>query len=163
VECRIKNGSLFTCKHVAFHGMCTRIKGGFISVWICPHLKLESTRQPASLRITTSYPLSLEKWSVLPHCENSTNIKKTSWDLWSELQQCRYCRTEYKAGFEHDDGCTIKFTITVWKDLGQGPEAKEWKAHFPLQDSRSIPKLIQFHGGEIASVFQVRGTELGRR
>jgi hypothetical protein len=163
-ECQIKNGSLFTCKSIAFHGTCTGFERDSICFWICPHLELESIGRSASLRITTSYPFSPEeKWSMLLHCENSTNIKKTSWDLCSEIQQCRYCRTEYKASFEHDEGCTIKFTITIWKDLGQGPEAEEWKAHFPLQDWLSFPQPIQFYRGEIASIFQIRGGELGRR
>jgi hypothetical protein len=162
-ECQIKNGSLFTCKYTAFHGTCAGVERDSIVFWICPHLEFKSIGRSVSPCITTSSPLSLEeKWSMLLHCENGTNIKNTSWDLCSELQQCRYCRTEYKAGFEHHDGCTIKFTITIWKDLGQGPEADEWKAHFPLQDRLSFPQPIQFHGGEIASVFQVRGAELGR-
>lgn len=163
-ECQIKNGSLFTCKRIAFHGTCTGVERDSIFFWICPHLEFKSIGQPASLCITTSYSLSLgEMRSILLHCENSTNIKKTSRDLCSELRQCRYCRTEYKAVFKHDDGCTIKFTVTIWKDLGQGPEAEEWKAHFPLQDRLSFPQPIQFHGGEIASVFQGREAELGRR
>jgi hypothetical protein len=157
-ECQIKNGSLFTCKSIAFHGTRTGVEPDSIFIWICPHLELESIGRPASLRITTWHRLLPEKkWTMLLHCENSTNIKKTSWALCSQLQQCRYCRTEYKAGFEHDDGCTIKFTITIWKDLGQGPEAEEWKAHFPLEDWLSFPRPIQFHKGEIASVFQGRG------
>jgi hypothetical protein len=162
-ECRIKNGSLFTRERISFHGTCTGVDPHSIFFRICPHLECESIGRPASLCITIPYSLSHEeKWSMLLHCENSTNINKASWDLCSELQQCRYCRTEYQAGFKHDDGCTIKVTITVWKDLGQGPEAEEWKAHFPLENF-SFPQPIQFCGGEIASVFQGRGAELGRR
>ncbi|PVH80037.1 hypothetical protein DL98DRAFT_209943 [Cadophora sp. DSE1049] len=153
-ECRISNGSLFTCKRVAFHGKCTGVEPGSMWYWICPHLELERTERPASLRIITSYPSSLEKWSMILHCEKGANIKKTSWDLCSELQQCRYCRTEYKAVFEHGNGCTFKFTITIWKDLGQGPEGEEWKAQLPLEDGLSSPLPIHFHRGEIASVFQ---------
>ncbi|PMD54134.1 uncharacterized protein K444DRAFT_539965 [Hyaloscypha bicolor E] len=158
-ECRIKNGSLFTCKRVAFHGTYTAFERGSIRFFeICPHLELESIGRSASLRITSSYHVSRKRSSRLLHCEKSSNTKEG--DLCSELQQCRYCRTEYTAGFEYDDGCTIKLTITIWKDLGQGPEAEEWKAHFPLPDRRSFPQPIQFHGGEIASVFQEKGTDL---
>jgi hypothetical protein len=160
-ECQIKNGSLFTSKRVAFHGTCTAFERASIPFFrICPHLELETIGRSASLRITSSYRVSRKRRSWLLHCENSSNTKEG--DLCSELQQCRYCRTEYTAGFEYD-GRTIKLTITIWKDLGQGPEAEEWKAHFPLPDRRSFPQPIQFHGGEIASVFQERGTDLGRR
>lgn len=164
-DCRIRNGSLFTYKRISFHGTCTGptgIERDSIRFWICPHLDLDSTGRSTSLRITTSCPPFLEKWSILSHCENST-IKKISWDIYSELQQCRYCRTAYKAGFKHNNNCTIIFTITIWKDLGQGPESEEWKAQFPLQDRRLYPQPIQFHGEEIASVFHAGGTELGRR
>jgi F-box domain len=149
---QIRNGSLFTCKRIDFHGTCTVVERDSIFFWICPHLEIESTEGSSSLCITTSYPLTLEeKWSVLLRCENGTNMKKMSWDLSSEIQQCRYCRTEYKVDFKHDDGCTIRFTITIWKDLGQGPEAEEWKAHISLQDGRLFPRPVQFQG-EIASV-----------
>lgn len=82
-------------------------------------------------------------------------------DICSELLQCRYCRTEYKISFKHNC-CAIEFIITIWKDLGKGPQAKEWKAHFPLQDQRLSPPLIRFRRGEIASLFQ-EGVELGRK
>jgi len=161
-ECQIKNGSLFICKRVSFHGTCTAFERESISFyWICPHLELETIGRSASLRIRSSYHVCIRRRSRLLHCDNRSNTRKG--DLYSELQQCRYCRTEYTAGFEYDDGCTIKLTITIWKDLGQGPEAEEWKAHLPLPDWRSLPQPIQFHGGEIASVFQERGTDLGRR
>ncbi|KAN0119453.1 hypothetical protein V8E51_001661 [Hyaloscypha variabilis] len=164
VECRIKNGSLFTSKRTAFHGTCTDVERRSIRVSICGHLEFKSIGRPAGLCVITSYPLlSEEKWSMLLRCENSTNRNEASRDLCSELHQCRYCRTEYRAGFEHDDGCNIKFTITIWKDLGQGPETEEWRAHFRLQGRLSVSQPIQFHGGEIAAVFQLRGTELGHR
>ncbi|KAH9207598.1 hypothetical protein DL95DRAFT_482652 [Leptodontidium sp. 2 PMI_412] len=163
-ECRIKNGSLFTCNRTAFRNTCKGVERYQIWFWICPHLEVKSIERSANLRITTSYPLSLGTWSILLRCDNSTSIKKTSWDLCSGLRQCQYCRTEYEASFEHNNGCTTKFTITIWKDLGQGPEAEEWKAQLPLQDRLSFPQPIQFHGGEIASVFQEMGAaELGRR
>ena len=98
---------------------------------------------------------------MLQHCGNSTNIKKTSWDLCSGLQQCRYCRTEYEAVFKHGGDCRIKFTITIWKDLGQGPETEEWKSHLRSPSQLSCP-TVQFNGGEIASVFQARGAEFSR-
>jgi len=153
-ECQIKNDSLFICKHVAFHGMCRSIVSDPVFFVICPHLELESKRQPAGLYITALSSLSFdEKWSIFLHCENSTNVKKTSWDFCSDLRQCGYCQTEYQASLKHGDNCTTQFTITVWKNLGQGPEAEEWKAHFPLQDWRLSPQTIRFQGGEIASVF----------
>ncbi|KAH8652668.1 hypothetical protein BGZ60DRAFT_419999 [Tricladium varicosporioides] len=161
VQCQIKNGSLFTCKRIAFHGKCKYVERDSILFWICPHLEYKSIGRPASLCLTTSDPFFLEeKWTNLLRCEGSTNIQNAPRDLCSELQQCRYCRTEYKTEFEHDDGCTIKFTIIIWKDLGPGPETKEWKAHFPPQDRVSFPQPVQFHRGEIASVFQVRGAKL---
>ncbi|EPE29818.1 hypothetical protein GLAREA_00978 [Glarea lozoyensis ATCC 20868] len=133
---------------------------GVYSLGYAPHLELEETGRSASLRIKTSYPLSAEeKWSILLNCDTSSNIEKISWDISSELQQCRYCRTEYKVDFEHDNSCKIKFAITIWKKLGQGPEAEDWKAqsHFvPFADQPSSPQPIQFHRGEVASVFQVK-------
>jgi len=163
-ECQIKNGSLFTCQHIAFHGTCTDVKEDLVFFWICPHLECKSRGRSASLCITTSRRLQLdEKWSMLLHRKNSTNIKMASRHFYSELHQYRYCRTEYKAGFKHDDGCTMKFTMTIWEDLGQGPEAEEWKAHVVLEGSLSFPQPIQFYGGEIASVFLVRGAKLGQR
>jgi hypothetical protein len=165
-ECHIKNGSLFTCKSITFRGTCTGAVQGLIFFWICPHLKFESRSigGSASLRIRTSSPVSPEeKWSMLLHCENSTNIDKTSWNLSWELQQCRHCRTEYKVGFKHGDGCNIKFTTTIWKDLGQGPETEEWRAHLPLK-GRRITQTNSVPRGEIASVFQGGGGGgLGRR
>lgn len=161
-ECRIKNGSLFTCKRKSFNGTCKGVEGDSMFLWICPHLELESIGPPPSIRIKTSHPLAFEeKWSTSLRCENSTNIKKTSWDLCSEIQQCRYCRTEYKAGCRHDDSCTIQFAITIWKDLGQGPESEEWRPHLRLPRPRSYPRPVQFHGGEIASVFPETWAELG--
>lgn len=163
-ECQIKNGSLFTCKRTAFHGACTDVERDSTLFWICPHLQCKTIGRPAGFCITTSAPLLLEeKWSMSLRCEKSTNIKEASRDLCLEFHQCRYCRTEYKASLEHEDGCTFKFTTTIWKDLGQGPEAEEWKAHFPLQDPLSFPQSIQFREGEIAAVFQVSGAELGQR
>ena len=158
-DCRIRNGSLFTHKHISFHGTCTGptgIKRNSIRFLICPHLVLESTGRSTSLRITTSRSPFLEKWSIFIHPENST-IKKTSWDVCSELQHCRYCRTAYKAGFKHNSSCTIIFTITIWKDLGQGPESEEFKAQLRLQDRWLYPQPNQFHGEEIVSVFQAEG------
>jgi hypothetical protein len=153
-ECQIKDGTLFTYKCVAFHGTCSGAERDSIQLWICPHLDLASKWGFAGFRIITSYPRSLEKWSVLSHGKESITGRKTSWNSYSELQQCRYCRTEFKAGFEHDVGCTVKVPITIWKDLGQGPETEEWKAHFPLDDKKALPQPVQFHSGEIASVFE---------
>lgn len=162
-ECQIKNGSLLTCVRTTFHGTCAGAERQEIFAQICPHLEFQSVMgRPANLRIAALSPLpDEERWSMLIHNENRTNIEKTSWGTCSELQQCLYCRTEYTTGFKHNDGCTIKFTIIIWKDLGRGPEADEWKAHFPLEDIRSFPKPGQFHRGDIPSVFQGRG-ELGR-
>ncbi|KAH7419547.1 hypothetical protein BKA64DRAFT_716003 [Cadophora sp. MPI-SDFR-AT-0126] len=152
-ECRIRNGSLFICKRIAFHGNCADVKPHSIWFYICPHLEVESVERPASLRIM-SHSVSNEGWLIVLHRENGTKIKKTSWDLGSEVQQCRYCRTEYKAEFEHGNECTMKSTFTIWKDLGHGPETEEWKAQMPSDDSLSVPERIQFHRGEIASFFQ---------
>lgn len=155
-ECQIKNGSLFTCKRMAFHGKCADVKRGSIHFWICPYLECTSRGRLASLCITTSDPLLFKKkWSMLLPCEKNINITEgASRDLCSELYQCRYCRTEYKVGFEHDDGCTIEFTITIWKDLGQGPEAEEWKANLLRGHPLSVPPSVRFCGGEIAAVFK---------
>lgn len=154
-ECRVRNGSMYTCKHIAFSGKCTGIEPDSIHFWICPHLDVRLRESPASLCIVTSYPLfSEEKWSELLHCDNTAKIKRTSWDSSSDIQQCRYCRTEYKAGFKHDGRCTFKFTMTIWKDLGQGPEAEEWKAHFPFQDERACRQPSPVNGRKIASILQ---------
>jgi hypothetical protein len=99
---------------------------------------------------------------MLLRCENSSNIKEASRDICPELLQCRYCGIEYKTGIERNNGCTTKFTITIWKDLGQGPGTKEWKAHIPFQDEISFPQSIQLQRGEIAATFQVRGLNWAR-
>ena len=154
-ECQIKNGSLFTERHIDFRGTCTDLERNRYPIIfrICPHLEVKSVPCLAGLRITTSYPLPIEKkWSALLHFWNGTNIKKISWDLCSELQQCVYCRTEYKTGLKHGFSCTFKFTITIWKDLGQGPEGEEWKSL--IANENWPPEPIQFQGGEIASIFQ---------
>lgn len=85
-------------------------------------------------------------------------MEKTSWDLSPELQQCQYCRTEYHAGFEHNNACTINFKVTIWKDLGRGLEGEEWKAHMAPRDRNSRQQPIQFRRGEIAPIFQEGGT-----
>lgn len=154
-KCRIKNGSLFTCNRIAFDNTCIGIGQYPIWFWICPHLTVESKKETTNLRITstTSYDPSLETWSLL-YYETNTSDKKISWNIYSGFQRCRYCRTEYKASFEHNNNCTIKFTITIWKDLGQGPETDEWKAQLAPQNRLSFLQPIQFHEGEIASVFE---------
>lgn len=154
-DCQIKNKSLLTCTRIAFHGTCIGAEQARIFHDICPHLEVESIQQPASLRITTRSPLRLEeKWSVSIHYENSiVKMKKESWKICSEVQQCRYCRTEYRASFKHNAGCTIEVIITIWKDLGQGPEAAVWKAHLPGEYDRLLPQPVNFQAGEIASAF----------
>lgn len=71
------------------------------------------------------------------------------------LQQCQYCRTEYKVVFKHNDACGIKLTITIWKDLGRGPKSEEWEGHlretctgiilevFPLKLNPRKERLLQ--------------------
>ncbi len=107
-ECQIKNGSLFTCKRVAFHGMCRGIERDSSLLEICPHQELESKLRSAGLHLETSYPRSRKKWSVSLHGKKSTDTNKTSWDLYSELQRCQYCPTRYRFSFEHRDGRAVK-------------------------------------------------------
>lgn len=102
-ECQIKNSSLFTCKRIAFHGTCRGIERDSPCLEICRHLELEAKLRSAGLRLKTSYPRSRKKRSVSLHDKKSTDMKKTSWDLCSELQQCQYCRTEYRFSFEHGE------------------------------------------------------------
>lgn len=46
-DCQIRNGSLFTCKRVAFHGTCRGIERDSPFLEICPHLELESSLRSA--------------------------------------------------------------------------------------------------------------------
>ncbi len=62
--------------------------------------------------------------------------------------------TENRFSFEHGDGYAVKISFTIWKDLGQGPDSEEWKAHFPIDDSLPSLQPIQFPRGKIASVFE---------
>ncbi|KUJ12494.1 uncharacterized protein LY89DRAFT_722097 [Mollisia scopiformis] len=143
VRCRIKNSSLFTEKRVTFFGICRDFERHSTEFWICPHLRCESIM--GTLWIETSCSdLLLQEWSVKLRC--GENI------CW-ELFRCRYCLTEYQASVKHEVDCTMKLTITVWKDLGQGPDFEEWKAHL-FFDWLSIPQLDAFSEEDIASVFQ---------
>jgi hypothetical protein len=91
---------------------------------------------------------SEEKWSAIIHDEDGTKKKKISWNLRSELRQCGYYRTKYTTAFMRYEDCTVRFKITIWKDLGHGPNPRNGKHIFTLKDWRLLPQPIQFQGRE---------------
>lgn len=138
-EYEIINRSLWAYKHTSFQSTCTDVRRGFLIGDICPHLDFGPEERPARLCITAYRSRSIKDiWSILLPCADRTNLKEAPMNLCSEFHPCQYCRTAYKASFEHNNGCMIKFTIEIWKDLGKGPETKKRKEHCPPDD---IPKL----------------------
>ncbi|KUJ14807.1 uncharacterized protein LY89DRAFT_122637 [Mollisia scopiformis] len=143
-ECDIENGSLIAVQHIAYHGKCA----GFFEehplvYWMCPHLECYVKELPTLfIKAMRGLPHDV-KWSTPLHLDGSTGTKKKWWGSCSKIQKCQYCRTVYKAAYEHDADCNIEFTLDICKDLGPGPEGKEWEAHatqwrFPLTDPYSI-------------------------
>jgi hypothetical protein len=153
-ECRIKDGSLFIRHNVCFRITSMNRPNDIIRFPVCPHLELNSENK-TGLRVISLPDRSLEKrWSLSLPGNRNTMTQEKPWDLCSELSQCRHCRTEYQVEFTHNDGRAMKCTITIWKNLGQGPDTKTWRAHLPRQ--RSGPE-VKFQSGEVASVFKKRG------
>ncbi|TVY83237.1 hypothetical protein LSUE1_G001187 [Lachnellula suecica] len=151
-RCQIQHGSLFVRKRMTFHGPCRGVELESIDGFpICPHLEILS-RGPLSLYIAQLHPYAPDK--QLLYCESTSHCKKSLLPARSELHQCQYCRTEITADIQHPDNSTFDLIITVWKDLGQGPETEEWRAHCPPMDFLETPPPILFKRGEISSVFQ---------
>ena len=129
-QCQTQVESLDIDKRITFAGKCTTAERDHIYLDICPHLKIEKVRPPLGLCILVSYRLSTpftdsEMSSVPLIYKHDTNLVKVSGP-----RQCRSCSTIYTANFTHRAGCNMTFTLTIRKNLGRGPESKEWKRHF---------------------------------
>jgi len=127
--CQIKNGSLHVYRHLELYSKCAAILRFPLVYHICPHLDI-TTRGNICI-VTGDHILPHEiKWTIILPCESGNKIMKgKSWDLCSNLQYCQCCQTEFKIFIKHKNGCSITIKFTIWKDLGQGPEYKEWRAH----------------------------------
>lgn len=158
-ECRIQGGSLFTCQRISLRLMDGRhIRPPFR---ICPHLDLCVNEKCGTFHVRSSssrLAIRIKDTSKASSAENI--IKRLCKQIWrnlcSDIEQCLYCRTEYLV--RPDNVCATKCSITVWKDLGQGLDTNEWKAHLPHSECNSsesrLPPEIEVQKGEIAKVFK---------
>jgi hypothetical protein len=117
---------------------------------ICSHLNFQSDAfNTESAKVTSCYPVqdSIVWTTQFAHLMGEARHES------SEIQRCRYCRTEFQIYIRHD-GPHAKMRHTVWKDLGAGPQDEKWKRHIRQVGDRKVPSRIRFVPGEVSSAFE---------
>jgi len=95
-ECRIKGGSMFTCKRIPVRFIDGRPTES--ALWICPHLVISANEWRGTFCVRKSasrFPTRVKHISTELPAENVAKRGKSRRNLRSDIEQCHYCRTEY--------------------------------------------------------------------
>jgi len=77
----------------------------------------------------------------------------------SRVTRCQKCRTEFRVDLKYGEGYGLAVFLSKWKDLGPGPESKEWVQHFGTPLGAHLYRRSQAHANngpqkiEIACLF----------
>ncbi|KAH8661451.1 hypothetical protein BGZ60DRAFT_530407 [Tricladium varicosporioides] len=126
----------------------------YLYIQICQHLKFKTDNKSGRVRAVT-------KTGYLDHY---VTIWETPWDLKREDRngarsgtlQCRQCSTRFRIAFQYFENYGMAMLFTRLKNLGSGPEDKEWKKHFlPPRVFHPQDTDLQLYTAEVSSLFEV--------
>ena len=65
--------------------------------------------------------------TICPHHNLKTSVRNNK----SRVDICQECYTEYSIAFKYYEGHGVAMFVSIWKDLGPGPESEVWMQHLP--------------------------------